>query len=130
MSTQLNNLAFFANGDQIAYEPDSLEFTGGKGEYNIRNAVVGGGLTEQVFSEDIKTKYSTFKINLPTTIANVAIVRKLKNNLNQNTLEVNGVVEGETFAQIFTQAALITDPPTKLATEGSIELEFRTNPAQ
>ncbi len=130
MSTQLNNLAFFVNGDQTAYEADSLEFTGGKGEFNIRNAVVGGGQTEQIFSEDIKTKYSVVKVSLPTTIANVAKTKTWKNNLNGNVIEIIGNIAGEAFSEIFTQAAITNDPTNKLATEGSIEIEWRTNPSQ
>lgn len=117
------------NGDQLAYEADTLEFTGGKGEFQIRNAVVGGGQTEQIFSEDIKTKYSMLKVSLPTTVKNVKIVKTLKNNLNRNTLEVSGIIDGEVFSEIFTQAAIMNDPIKKLATEGSIELEWRSNPS-
>jgi|TARA_Y100000310_G_scaffold320268_1_gene376550 hypothetical protein len=130
MSTQLNNLAIFVNGQQVAYEADSLEWTSGFGEYMIRNAVVGGSVTEQVFSEDLKTKFSDVKFGLPTTIANVNLVRGWKVAKNTNVVEIVGSVDGETISQIFTQAALLSDPANKAATEGTIDLEWKSNPAQ
>lgn len=130
MSTQLNNLAFFVNGDQIPYEADSLEFQDGFGQYNVRNVVVGGQETQQVFSEDIKTKFGMLKVSIPTTVLNVQNARDWKVNLNNNVLEVNGMVDGQPFSRIFTQASIENDPPIKLATEGSIELEFKSNKAQ
>ena len=57
MTAQLNNLALFINGEQFAYEADSLKWRDGLGQFSVRNAVVGGQQTIQIFSEDIKTKF-------------------------------------------------------------------------
>ena len=128
--TQLNNLAFYVNGQQVPYEADSLSWKDGKGVYNVRNAVVGGQQTQQIFSEDIKTKFGDVKVSLPTTITNVALVRSWKDNLNRNTVELIGTIDGENISRIFTQASIGEDPENSAATEGSIELEWKSNPAQ
>ena len=130
MATQLNNLAWYVNGEQVPYEADSLEWTEGFGEYMIRNAVVGGGVTEQIFSEDIKSKFSELKISLPSTAPNVALVRQWKVATNTNVMELTGTVDGTTVTRVFTQSAIVNQPSNKVATEGSIELEWKSNPAQ
>ena len=130
MTTQLNNLSFYVNGEQYAYEADSLSWKDGFGEYNVRNAVVGGGQTLQIFSEDIKTKFGKVMVTFPTTVGSVAAVRNFKTLLNTNVVEIIGTIDGEDFSRIFTQASLMSDPEPKAATEGTIELEFNTNPAQ
>ena len=130
MSTQLNNLAFYVNGEQFAYEADSLKWSDGKGTFSIRNAVVGGQQTIQIFSEDIKTKYGRLMVDLPTTVTNVKAVRAWKNNLNKNTLEIIGNIDGEDLSRIFTLAAIQDDPEFEAATEGKISLEWRSNPVQ
>ena len=128
--TQLNNLAFYVNGEQIAYEPDSLSWKDGFGVYNVRNAVVGGEQTQQIFSEDIKTKFGNLMVSLPTTTTNAALVRSWKSNLNDNTLEIIGTIDGETISRIFTDASIGDEPEYKAATEGSIDLDWKSNPAQ
>ena len=130
MSAQLNNLSFYVNGQQIPYEPDSLSWTEGFGTYNIRNVVVGGSQTEQVFSEDIKSKFSTVKVSLPSTIEASSYIRTWKNNLNNNVVEIIGTVDGQDISRIFTKAAIQDDPEIKVATEGTLEIEWRSNPAQ
>ncbi len=128
--TQLNNLSFYVNGSQYAYEADSLSWKDGFGEYLIRNAVVGGGQTMQIFSEDIKTKFGMVKVSIPTTVNNTAAARDWKTKLNKNTIEILGTIDGQPFSRIFTDGALLSDPEPQAATEGSIELEFSTTPSQ
>ena len=48
MANQLNNVAILVNNDIVAYEANTLSYDDGFGEYNVRNAVIGGGQTEQV----------------------------------------------------------------------------------
>ncbi len=129
MSTQLNDIVILVNNDQIAYTADSLSWTDGQGEYNIRNAIVGGGQTEQVFSKDLSTKFGMVKFSLPTTVENEDFKRAWKDNDNNNVVELIGP-SGTNFTKIFTQAAIMGDPESNAATDGNIELEFRANPAQ
>jgi len=129
MATQLNDITVLVNNAQIAYEADSLSWSDGFGEYSIRNAVAGSGQTEQIFSQDLKTKYGMVKFSLPSTPENEANKRAWKANLNNNVIELIGP-PGSKFTKIFTQAAILGDPETNAATDGSIEMEFRSNPAQ
>jgi len=128
--TQINNLAFYVNGEQVAYEPDSLTWKDGLGVSNVRNVVVGGGVTQQIFSEDIKTKFGTVMVALPTTVTNIKNTRAWKVNKNQNTLEIMGTIDGVTLSRIFTNASIGDEPENKTATEGTIDLEWKSNPAQ
>lgn len=129
MATQLNDIAIFVNNEQVAYTPDTLEWADGFGEYNIRNAVVGGGQTEQIFSKDLSTKFGMVKFSMPSTIENEGNKRTWKTNDNNNVVELVGP-PGSGFTKIFTQAAIMEDPATSAATDGNIEMEFRSNPAQ
>lgn len=129
MATQLNDIVILVNNVQVAYTADSLSWKDGFGDYNIRNAVVGGGQTEQVFSKDLSTKFGMVKFSMPTTEENEANKRAWKANDNNNVVELVGP-PGSNFAKVFTQAAILEDPESNAATDGNIEIEFQTNPAQ
>ena len=129
MATQLNDIVILVNNEQIAYTADSLSWKDGLGESSTRNAVAGGGETEQIYSEDLATKVGMVKFSLPTTAENVALVRGWKLNKNDNVVELIGA-SGDTFTKIFTQASLKDDPESSAATDGNIELDFSSNPAQ
>lgn len=129
MSSQLNDIVILVNNVQIAYTADSLSWKDGFGDYNIRNAVVGGGQTEQVFSKDLSTKFGMVKFSTPTTEESEKNKRAWKANNNGNVVELIGP-SGSTFAKIFTSAAILEDPESNAATDGNIEIEFQSNPAQ
>lgn len=129
MSTQLNDIVILVNNAQIAYTADSLEYKDGFGDYQTRNAVVGGGQTEQVFSKDLSTKFGMVRFSLPNTAENDELKRAWKANDNNNVVELIGPA-GTGFTKIFTQAAILEDPVASAATDGNIEIEFQSNPAQ
>lgn len=129
MATQLNDIILRVNNTQVAYTADTLSWKEGHGDYNVRNAVVGGGQTEQVFSKDLSTKFGMVKFSMPTTEENEAFKRAWKLNDNNNVIELQGPA-GSTFSLIFTQGAVIADPESSAATDGNIEIEFSTNPAR
>lgn len=129
MSTQLNDVSIFVNNEQVAYTADSLSWKDGLGEYKIRNAIVGGGQVEQVFSQDLATKMGMIKFSMPTTVDNEGNKRTWKLNKNANVVEIIGN-GGEEFTKIFTSAAILDDPESSAATDGNIEIEFNSLPAQ
>lgn len=129
MASQLNDISIFINNVQVAYTADSLSWKDGLGDYSIRNAVVGGGQTEQVFSKDLASKFGMVKFSMPTTDENEGNKRDWKSNDNNNVVELIGP-SGSTFTKIFTQAAILEDPESNAATDGNIEIEFQSNPAQ
>lgn len=130
MSNQLNNVAVFVNNDIIAYEANTLSYSDGFGEFSVRNAVIGGGQTEQVFSEDLATKFGMVKFSMPSTEDAAELVRIWKNNQNNNVIELQSSSGGAQFTRIFTQASIQGDPEVNLSTDGNVEVEFKSNPAQ
>ena len=129
MATQLNDVIILVNDVQVAYTADSLSWKDGFGTYSVRNAVVGGGQTEQVFSKDLSSKFGMVKFSMPTTEENEALKRAWKANSNNNVIELVGA-SGSKFTKVFTQGAILDDPESNAATDGNIEVEFNTNPAQ
>lgn len=129
MATQLNDIVILVNNAQIAYTADSLSWKDGFGEYQVRNAVVGGGQSEQIFSKDLSSKFGEVKFSMPSTPESEALKRAWKANDNNNVVELVGPV-GSNFTKIFTQACILEDPETSAATDGNIELTFNANPAQ
>lgn len=129
MGSQLNDIIILVNNKQIAYTADSLSWKDGLGESSVRNAVVGGGQTEQIYSEDLATKVGMAKFSMPTTVENEALKREWKVNKNENVVELVGP-SGTNFSKIFTSAAILDDPESNAATDGNIEIEFQSNPAQ
>ena len=130
MTNQLNDVAVLVNNDIIAYEANTLSYVDGFGEFSVRNAVIGGGQTEQVFSEDLATKFGMVKFSMPSTEDAAKLVREWKNNQNNNVVELQSATGGAEFTRIFTQASIQGDPEVNLSTDGSVEIEFRSNPAQ
>ena len=130
MSNLLNNVAILVNNDIIAYEANTLSYADGFGEYQVRNAVIGGGQTEQVFAEDLSTKFGMVKFSLPSTEDSAKLIREWKNNLNNNVVELQSSTGGAQFARIFTQAAILGNPEVNLSTDGNVEVEFNSNPSQ
>lgn len=128
MSNQLNDITILVNNNPVAYTADSLTWKDGFGAYVIRNAVVGGGQTEQVFSKDLASKVGMVKFGMPSTEENEKNKRAWKTNDNNNVVELIGAT-GITLTKIFTQAAIIDDPETSAASDGQIEIEFQSNPA-
>jgi hypothetical protein len=129
MSDELNNIAILVNNDIIAYEANTLSYADGFGEFSVRNAVVGGGQTEQIFSEDLATKFGMVKFSLPSTNDSAKLVRDWKSNRNNNVVEIMSATGGD-FTRIFTQASIQGDPEVNLSTDGNVEIEFKSNPAQ
>jgi len=128
MSTQLNDIIILVNDVQVAYTADSLNWKDGFGTYSVRNAVLGGGQTEQVFSQDLASKIGMVGFSMPSTTENEANKRAWKVNKNNNVVELIGP-SGSNFTKVFTQASILDDPKTDAATDGKIELEFNANPA-
>jgi len=129
MATQMNDITILVNDVQIAYTSDTLTWKDGFGDYSIRNAIVGGGQTEQIFSKDLASKFGMVKFSFPTTAENDGLKRDWKSADNANVVELVGPV-GSGFTKVFTLAAIIGDPEASAATDGDIEIEFQSNPSQ
>lgn len=129
MATQLNDINVIINNKTIFYVADSLTWVLGLGEYASRNAVVGGGQTEKIFSKDLASKIGKVKLSIPSTEEGLADMRAWKTNDDENVVELVGP-SGTNFTAIFTKAGIMNDPEISAATDGNIEIEFESNPAQ
>jgi hypothetical protein len=129
MANQLNDFTILVNNQQVAYTADSLSWKDGFGDYKVRNAVVGGGQTEQIFSKDLASKFGMVKFSMPSTTENEAFKRAWKVGDNTNTIELVGP-NGSGITKIFTQAAILDDPETNASQDGNIDVEFNSKPAQ
>ena len=129
MASQLNDITLIVNNVVIAYTADSLKWRDGLGTYSVRNAVTGGGSTEQIFSKDLASKFGGVDFSMPTTEENEASKRAWKLNDNNNVVELVGPA-GSTFTKIFTLASILNDPESNAATDGDIGINFNSNPAQ
>lgn len=125
---QINDVTLLANNEVVGYEPNTLKPMHGKGESQIRGAVIGGGQSEQIFSVDISTKFSSLKFSLPCTDSSVALVDGWKDNENNNVFELVG--NNVVYNKIFTECAVTNEPEFDFSNEGSVEIEIKGNPAQ
>lgn len=129
MVKQLNDITVVVNNEIVSYIADSLAWVDGFGEYTMRNAIVGGGQTETVFSKALETKKGMVKFSMPTTAKHEDWKRQWKLLENENVVELIGPV-GSGFTKVFTAAAVLNDPESSSANEGNIEIEFNSNPAR
>ena len=124
---QLVDAAVLINNEAVAITPNSLKFTEGLGEQTMRAASIGGGKTEQLYAEDIETKYATIMFDLPTTPENIELARSWKANSNNNLVSLSGRTAEKDFTRTFSQAALLSDYEIEIGTEGNISIEFKAN---
>ena len=107
MSLQMNDITVLVNDSPVAYTADSLSWKDGFGEYATRNAVIGGGQTEKVFSKDLATKFGMVKFSMPTTEGNENLKREWKTNDDNNVVELIGPSSSK-FTRIFNILPLFT----------------------
>lgn len=129
MPLQMNDITILVNNQPVAYTGDSLSWKDGFGEYAVRNAVIGGGQTEKIFSKDLTSKFGMVKFSMPTTTENEGLKRDWKVNDDNNVVELIGPA-GSGFTKVFSKAAILEDPESSAATDGNIEVEFNSNPAE
>lgn len=129
MATQLANATFMVNDQIVGIVPNSLVFTEGQGEQDIKAASLGGGRVEQVYSENIETNFSMVNVELYATKDSIEDSKTWKSNANQNVVQIFGRTPEGVVSRTFTQAALLTDPAKALGTDTTIPLEFKANPA-
>jgi hypothetical protein len=129
MPIQLSDATVLANNEAVGIVPNSLTYTEGFGEQQVRVAALGGGKTEQIYAQDVEGNMSTLKFELPTTVENIKLARKWKANQNQNVFTIAGSTSDGDMTKTFTQAAVTNDYEVAIGTEGSIEIEIMANAA-
>lgn len=126
---QLTDATVTVNNEAVPIMPNSLKFTEGLGEQNVRAVSIGGGKTEQLYSNDVSTNMSTVTFQLPTTKETIELARAWKTNGNRNVVGIAGRTPDGRVTRTFTQCALVKDYEVEVGAEGGIEVEFKGNTA-
>lgn len=130
MSIALANVSVVVNNEPVAIVPNSLKYTEGKGEQNMRAASSGGGAVEQVFSTNVEMNFSMVSFSLFNDIDSIEIARSWKNGLNTNVVSFSGKTsDGKSMERTFTQSAILNDYEVELGSDTNFEIEFKGNPA-
>jgi len=127
MFTQISDPGVQVNNVAVGIVPNTLEFTEGFGEQNVKVQSAGGGILQQVFENNVETNIGMVKFSLFSTIDNIEQARQWKANGNKNVVTVTAVADGKTFTRTFTNAAIVNDFPVQLQADGVIELEFKAD---
>lgn len=134
MAVVLANPQVVVNNITLAIKPNSLAFTEGFGEQIVRAASAGGAQTVQILADNIEDNFSDVKFSLDPTLENIANARIWKSQPGQNVVSVTGTVTdgtaSATFTRSFTKASLTNNYEVPLGADTSIDLEFKSDPAQ
>ena len=124
---QITDATVVVNNDTIGVITGSVKFTEGRGEQKIRVVSIGGGKTDQVYSNDLETNFSKVSFELPSTVDNIASALTWKDNGNENVVQITGENKDGELIRVFTGAALVGDYEVDLGTDGNLTIEFQTN---
>lgn len=134
MAVVLANPQVVVNNITLAIKPNSLAFTEGFGEQVVRAASAGGGSVVQIIADNIEDNISDVKFSLDPTLENIANARIWKGQPGQNVISVTGTVtdgaSSATFSRSFTKASLTNNYEVPFGADTSIDLEFKSDPAQ
>lgn len=126
---QLTDAAVLVNDEVVAIDPNSLKFKEGFGARTMRSASIGEGKVEQVYANDAESAIGMVSFSLPTTPANIKLVRSWLVLENGNVVGIAGSTKEGDVTKTFTQAAITNDPEVNVGADGSIEVEFQSNKA-
>lgn len=121
----LSNPTVVINNDSVAVAGDTVSFTDGFGERALRVQSAGGGSIQTVFSENVSTKMADVKLGLVNTAANIDLVRTWLANENENSISITG----EGLTRSFNNAAVVNNPEYNLGSDGTIDVEFKSDAA-
>lgn len=133
MTVALANPQVTVNNIPVSVVPNSVMYTEGLGEQNMRAASTGGDSVEQVYSQNIENNFSKISFEIYPTPDNINLARVWKINRNANVITVIGdVTSGGVTTSIqrsFTNAAILNDYDVALGADTTIELEFQSDAA-
>jgi len=134
MSVVIANPQVIVNNIPQAIKPNSLVFTEGFGEQILRAASAGGKSVVQILADNVEDNFSDIKFSLDNTIDNIEQARVWKSQPGINGIIVTGTVtDGTTttnFRRVFNKASLTNNYEVPLGADVSLDLEFKSDPAQ
>lgn len=133
MSVALANPTVTVNNEAWKVVPNSVKFTEGLGEQNMRAASSGGANTEQVYSQNVENNFSKVTAQFFPDPEQIDKIRAVKVNNNNNLIVLTGNVTDKgvvkSLKRSFTNAAILTDYDVELGADTVIEIEFQSDPA-
>ena len=120
MAKVIANPSVVINNAPTNIVPNTLVFTEGFGEQNVRTQSSGGGSVETVFSNNVETNMSKVNFSLFPTTENIELAREWKSNLDENAIQITS----DEFNRSVNGAALINDFEVNLGSDTTIDLEF------
>lgn len=129
MPTQLADALVIVNDDPISIIPNTLMYTEGLGEQNVRAASVGGGEVEQIYSHNIESNFGSVTFEMAVTIDNIKLARQWKANQNNNLVQIVGRTPDGQFSRTFSKASLLNNYEVPLGSETNITIEFKSDKA-
>ncbi len=134
MAVVLANPQVVVNNISLAIKANSLDFTEGFGEQIVRAASAGGASVVQILADNIEDNFSEVKFSLEPTIDNINNARVWKSNPGQNVISVTGTVTDgtteQTFSRTFSKASITNNYSVMLGADTSVDLEWKSEPAQ
>ncbi|MCK5127644.1 MAG: hypothetical protein KAR42_15410 [candidate division Zixibacteria bacterium] len=108
---------------------NTIVFTEGNGETSV-TAASQGGRPILVASQDITTKVSTVKFEVPSSVEMMNKSREIGAKGIGRVIRISGTdAGGNRLGRTFRSAALVTDPEKSIQNEGTIPMEFKASPA-
>lgn len=123
-TTTIANPSLVANNESVFIVSNSLKYTEGFGEQNVRVQSAGGGNVAAVVSNNVETNKGNLKFSLMPTPENIRLARSWKANPNIN---VFSWFQGE-LERTLPQATVTNDYEVNLAADGTIDLEIMGRP--
>lgn len=121
-SVEVDDEALPVVGNTIAY-------TEGLGESSV-TAATQGGKPIVVASQDVTTKISMIKFEVPSSVQMMNATRDIGARGFGRVVRLSGTdPAGNRLGRTFKSALLITDPEKSVQNEGTIPLEFKAAPA-
>lgn len=122
----LSNLTLQVNGVVVAYIPNTLTSTNGKGERKLITLTGGGNSLKHVFSEDITTRMGKISFQVPATAFDIQNVSNWQNNGFANVIVISDAETG--YSLTMQRATMVNDPEFAYNADGIISVEFQGTP--
>lgn len=125
MAVGISDPSVVVNNLSVAIAANTLVYTEGFGERNVRTQTAGNGSVGIVSTEDAETRASKAEFGLIPTAENIALIRQWLANLNSNAITF---FQGG-FNRTITQATIVNNPDMALGADTIITVEFMGAPA-
>ena len=108
---------------------NTISYTEGLGESSV-TAASQGGKPILVVSQDLTTKISMIKFEVPASVAMMNATRDIAARGFGRVVRMSGTdPAGNRLGRTFKSGIMVTDPEKNVQNEGTIPLEFKSSPA-